>query len=562
MKTDSINVSSRSPVRRADVVLALMLAIFSFASAWMHAQNTNIGVPPDEWAQLTYVNEIAVDGRLVPDYANSRVLPARIRLNYLNHPPLYYSILGLVGRVQHWNAVSDFRNYRALSAAMVALGIFLWSLTARAMGLPALWVVAFAAASNAIPMFAFLAGSVNNDNLAYLGVAMAFYGLVNLRPGTTFALCIGALGVLVTLLSKATGALFICLFFLAWAAPQMRDPSSPLRDRRLWLAMLVVGLVAGGYFAYAQVAYGSPFPRPTDLYVEYGPPEKPLATISFAAEFARQMIARLPIVLSNASVQPLNSTLRWLFHLMLALPLIAWAISLRTLRRDHNGRIANAFMLALLGTIVVHVFVVREGYLARGLFGGIQPRYYSYALPAFFVMCFVNGRNSKIVGLLFGGFAFAASVLLAMSPALTVKAQLRRQTMTPVAVIRYPTTTTARPQTARIEISPVEAGFVDRLELSAGSANVSGWAIDQSSKRSARNVMVIVNGRVIGITPTGAPRPDVASALHSNKATLSGFDFKIEGVPAGIKPCELHLAAQQGDGSIAMLHDACAGPAH
>src|SRR5690606_23832495 len=171
-------------------------------------------VPPDERAHATYVNEVARDGRLVPDYEHSRILPSRIRKNYLSHPPLYYTTLGLMGRTLDWDAVDAYRGYRMLSATMVALGMFFWMLAGRGLSVPPTWLLAAAAATNAIPMFPFLAGSMNNDNMAYLGVAMAFFGLVWLRRLLALGLYFGTLGLLVGFLYQTATALVAMAFFV------------------------------------------------------------------------------------------------------------------------------------------------------------------------------------------------------------------------------------------------------------------------------------------------------------------------------------------------------------
>lgn len=82
--------SSASSTRPADTsipwrdyVLALALAIFTFGSGWVHVFLTPLGAPPDEWAHITHVKEISVDGHIIPDYAHSRILPSGRTGNYL-----------------------------------------------------------------------------------------------------------------------------------------------------------------------------------------------------------------------------------------------------------------------------------------------------------------------------------------------------------------------------------------------------------------------------------------------------------------------------------------------
>lgn len=546
------------------LVLALAVALFTYGNAWTALSETPFGVAPDEWAHATYLHEIAAEGRLVPDYEGSRILPGRTHGNYLNHPPLYYSALGLTGRVMGWDAVRDHRGYRKLGALLVALGMLLWVLAGFSLGMPSIWLVAVAAATNAIPMFPFLAGSINNDNLAFLGVAIAMYGLVQLRTWPRAAFYVAALGVLIAFLTKATASLFLFLLFAFWAAWQWRDDPGPLRSRHLVAAAAGVTLVAGAYYLHAMLVHGSLFPYAAPLYA-HNPPAEPPSLGAFAVTFARTMVARLPTIMSHASLSPLSGSLRWAFWIMLAAPLLAGLASLPRSRHEAEGRLVKAFLLALAITVFAHLVVVWRGYLASGLLAGMQPRYYNYALPALFIFCFLPLRNSRVGKALFAAFALSASLLLAVTPSLSMRAQLHQKAASagpssaaPDA-IRYPAGLDA-PVSARIGVSGGHGGHVDRLVVSGGKASIRGWAIDRSDRSPARGILVVVGDRIVGSVGTGRPRPDVGKALGTERASRAGFDFTIDDLPATITACDIRLAAEQNDGSLAGLtHTACAG---
>ncbi|MEN1929599.1 hypothetical protein WCE37_11475 [Luteimonas sp. MJ250] len=546
--------------RWRDLLLALAIALFSFGSAWISLEDTALGVSPDEWAHATYVHEIATEGRLIPDYAGSQILPGESRGNYLNHPPLYYSVLGLTGRALGWAVVADYGNYRALSAVMAALGIFLWMLTGRGLGMPTSWLIAIAAATNAIPMVPFLAGSINNDNLAYLGVAIAFYGLVQLRYWPRIAPYIGALGVLTTFLSKATAALFLCLFFVIWALPQLRHASSPLRNRHLLAALAGVALISSAYYLYAIFAYGSPFPNAMALYPP-NPPAHPLSFWSFAAEFTRQMMGRLPTITSHASLSPLDG---WgvLFWVMLAAPLLAWLLSAYRSRRAPDAWMTNAFMLALATSVLAHVLVVWNSHLNAGVLSGMQPRYYGYALPAIFIFCFLQSRNAAAGKALLATFALAAALLLSVAPSMTTRLQVRAQLAANVEALRYPAATGVTPLDVQLNLNGAQAGYVDSITVSDGTARLRGWAANKADLTPAPGILVLTDGQVVGTARTGKPRLDVAEALGSKPLASSGFQFSIDNLPPGTTPCDIRLLAEQSDGSMAQLsHAGCAPPA-
>lgn len=552
-------LSSKCPSWR-DLLLALAVAFFTFASAWTSLQETPFGIPPDERAHATYVNEVARDDRFVPDYENSRILPSKIRENYLGHPPLYYTVLGLAGRTFDWNTVDAYRGYRMLSATMVALGMFFWMLVGRGLSVPPTWLMAAAAATNAVPMFPFLAGSINNDNMAYLGVAMAFFGLVWLRRWLALGLLFGALGVLVTFLSKATAALFLMAFFVLWAWPQWRNPASIVRSRAFLVSMSAAAAAAALYFVPTILIHGSPFPRPAPLYPA-DPPADPLGLGSFAIEFIEQMTGRLAEITSHASLSPIHGALTWVFWAMLLSPLFAFVLAgRRPIEGPANEevRIAKSFMGAIAIAVAAHILFVWRTHLSAGVLAGMQPRYYNYALPGLFVFGFLHCWNSRQGRLFFGVFALCAALLIGAAPSLATRAQIRAQAAAATTNIVKLPPGSPNHLNAKLVLSTAEGGYVDDMSIKGDTVRGAGWAIDRPTRAAARGVTILLGDRVIARIGTGTPRPDVSAVLRSSKAATAGFRFRVDGLPAGTRLCDLRLAAEQNDGSLAFLtHRAC-----
>lgn len=550
-----------------DAFLALALAVFTFGSAWVQLQLTPLGAPPDEWAHLSHVDEIAAGGRLLPDYADSRLLSDERHGNYLGHPPLYYTGLGLTGRALDWDAVREYRNYRATSAVLVAAGVLLWVLAGRAFGVPPAYLLAMVAAINAVPMFPYLAGSVNNDNLAYLAVALAFYGVsqVHARPGAAYA--IGASGLLVATLTKATAALFLLLFFCFWLARRMRSEDSPLRSRHFIGALLVVLVASAGYYVPTMLEHGTPLPRVQTLYSSRPPPADPIGFMAFTAEFGSQMLSRLPDVPSYPFVLLPGGALEMLFYSMLALPVLAWASGRMAPihgRIDRNAvQAGDAFLLALLVTLVVHLVMVWSTYRAHGVLGGMQPRYYNYALPGLFLACFLRRPRNAAGRAAFVAFAAIAAALLAVVPAALVQLQAARVAAPTRSAVEtrlvVPPVLPAPRHDLRYRAAP--AGVVDAIVREGRHVRLSGWAIDAAGKKPASRVWIFVGGHPLGTADTGHARPDVANALKVRAAERSGFRARLQDLPADIPLCELHVAAEQDDGSLSPLpYGKCAAP--
>lgn len=543
-----------------DGALSLLLALLTFGHALHYANRTPTGVPPDEWAHITHVREVASGERLIPDYADSRVLPDEVRGNYLGHPPLYYSALGMLGRIAGWDAVEDVRNYRAASAALVAIGLLLWLLISRALGFGRAWAIPICLSVNAIPMFPYLAGSVNNDTLAYLAVAIAMFGVVRIPRWPRAAYYLGAAGLLVALLTKATAGLFLLLFFAAWLVWQLRSGNSPIRNRHFLVALGVVAVVSGAYYVYAIGAFGAPFPRVGEAHARSGLPGDPLDAMGVVVAFSTQMLARLPMISSHASSVPLTGWLREMFLLGLALPLLAWAGSRWLGRGQRRDPLGDAFMLALGLTMVVHAIVVWRAYQAYGVIAGIQPRYYAYVLPGLFVIGFRHYREHLFTRVLLAAFVALWLVLLLLVPSRAITTEATRHAPAPATpVIRFAMPTGDRRQAAAVRFDRLTAGHVERLSLDAGTLTVKGWAIDAASKDAADAVRVYYDGILLESVPTGRPRADVAKALNHHGAGRSGFAFEVLGLPATVSPCDLDLAAEQSDGRLAILpHRGCA----
>src|SRR3546814_9954050 len=96
---------------------------------------------------------------------------------------------------------------RILSACLVGSGFLFWLLAFRNCNLTLAAAVIGTLATCAIPMFTFVAGSINNDTLAYLSVGLAFFGLSRFRLQPDSRDVIGfscfAAGLIIAFLTKA-----------------------------------------------------------------------------------------------------------------------------------------------------------------------------------------------------------------------------------------------------------------------------------------------------------------------------------------------------------------------
>ncbi|KAF1708908.1 hypothetical protein CSC70_12500 [Pseudoxanthomonas kalamensis DSM 18571] len=544
--------------------MALALAIYTFSSAWIQADTTPVGAPPDEWAHISYIDDIYTGKGLIPDYANATILPSRSRGNYLGHPPLYYTASALAGKTLGWDAPSENPlPYRLFSATLFSLGMGLWILAGKNLGLNSTTLVAMVAGTMAIPMFPYLAGSINNDNLGYLSVAISGFGASLLRKNSRAAFWIAAAGLAMALLTKATAGLFLLIFLGILLGFHLYS----YRSRKEWIhaiapTMMVI-VIAGTYFIPTVIHHGSAFPKSAELYTELGPPDSPVGLTESAAESFRQMWARLPMIASHQSLIVFDKHDTHVFYAMLILATLAFLASISFPHHRRQARssptawygyaTAVAFLVAMLATMLVHFIVVFRGYQLHGVFAALQPRYYNYALPGFFVLAFQAWRNNAIVRSLFVGYCLTASYLIAISPPRLTFSQSAKFTEPAIMEIHIPAFPPA--SSSRPTILNAPAGHVDSFNIKSGNIEVRGWGIDASRKTPAVRIWILLDGQSIGTIPTGLSRPDVANALHSPPAMRSGFKAKLVLDKNDLDPCRVQLAAEQADGSLTPIRN-------
>jgi hypothetical protein len=135
----------------------------------------------DEPAHASYVAHIQQTGDAWPDLKRLRLLDPHTfeftgEPNYLNHPPLFYALLAAIGPKLEGRPQALLA-YRLFDVALVAAGLaalLALGLTAPfsrtefyAYAMPLLW----------IPILVQLAATVNNDDPAFFGGALATLGV-------------------------------------------------------------------------------------------------------------------------------------------------------------------------------------------------------------------------------------------------------------------------------------------------------------------------------------------------------------------------------------------------
>lgn len=247
---------------------------------------------------------------------------------------------------------------------------------------------------------------------------------------------------------------------------------------------------------------------------------------------------------------------------MLIAPIIGWVIARRGARArsvdEFTLAATDAFMVAVLMTVVVHVHYVYNSYLENGLLAGWQPRYYYFALPFVWIPFFAvrpSLGSKAIVSAVFvtcGAIAFWASVPMILAEQAHASA---RKAAAALPTIRVPHDTGKEPISLDFAQGKTPRGHVDELDISNDTLLVRGWTFNTSASDSAVRVWIFADGRYLGATTPQLDRPDVAKALSKPEARASGFRISIVGLPARTRECEVQVAGELPDGSLAIMRD-------
>jgi hypothetical protein len=368
------------------LVAAAMLGLFVLA-AILSAARKDITQGFDEVTHVSYVAQIQHDGEAAPVLETMRLLDPRTfqftgAANYLNHPPMFYALLALLGPTLEGHPQALFAD-RLFDIAIAALGFAALLGLGVAARLSREEFYAYAVPLGCIPVLVPLAGAVNNDNLAFCGGAIAMLGVwQTLTSGRESWLVLALVGVVAAGWAKLTGLLLGAGLVGAVIAYLLWRKRLPV----IWIvaASLVFALAAAPYFEY-MLRYGSPTPET--------PAQIALLTQGARAagwsDLPRQSLAGYLIYFIGAFVADWMPTLgarNPLNYAMLAIPVAAvgcafagLVLSLHRLWRRRETAldvIVGAGALAIGATFAIHVTYSYGRYVATGWLMDAYPRYY------------------------------------------------------------------------------------------------------------------------------------------------------------------------------------------
>jgi hypothetical protein len=384
-----------------DLVICVVLIVLFGLAATSTAKHRDIGTGFDETAHVSYVAYLQSLKTSWPRLEDMRMLdPVTFRFsgeaNYLNHPSPYYKALAVVGPRLEGNA-GALETFRLINVMIGVLGFAALLAIALAARLSRSELYAYAIPLAGIPVLPQIVGSVNNDNLAFAGGAMAMLAAVNLlATGRGAWLAAALVGLVAASWAKFTG-LMLAGGFVAVVIGYL-----VLRGRlpRAWLAPVVLAfLIAAAPYIGFVLQYHSVVPNtPAQIAM--------LEDTSKLAGWAQQARLALPayvlhfaasFIVGWAPTAAVPSTLN---YMMLAIPAatllcactgVALAAR-RFLRREETGLhvVVLAGMAAIAATLAVHIGFSYQRHLANGWMMDAYPRYYLPLIAVVPLACLVS----------------------------------------------------------------------------------------------------------------------------------------------------------------------------
>lgn len=346
----------------------------------------------DEAQHLAYLRYAFAHGTLFPELTDIRGPEGSA--NYLNHPALYYLLMGAVDRVLGGSVT-------ALRLAGVLLHVAAFAMVIDAAvraGCGRAAFVAIALLSVAMPLVHLLGGLVTNDTLGFLAGALVVWSFARApdRPRLWYA--VAAVAVIVAGWTKLTLLLALFPLFVlafAWAGlPRIR-----LR-LHLPVAAAVAALSAVPYLVWLA-RYGSVAP----ILVATDHDLSPAVTPGFVADAVTDpgfydFLGMMLGALARSAFEPhpvFPADMAWL-----AFALVAAAPAIAAMRARHAGNRPMAALfaagcVALAVEFAIHALFIYSWYVASGTLDGFHFRYYIGALPLLIlaVACCCGGAPER-----------------------------------------------------------------------------------------------------------------------------------------------------------------------
>lgn len=371
------------------ILYSLFFALALFKVDY-YKEHIKFGYPPDELAHLSYIDHVNKHDKIIPSFEEMYMLNDKSAGNYLSHPPLYYNIMS-AAIDQNISIIENVVPLRVLNIIIFSASFLLLLYIGFSSNIGILGHLVYLTFISSIPMFAYLGGSITNDNLAIFGGSLFAAGFMKLleQKYTNLTFFIIGAGIFLAYFSKFTAALllfFALAFFLIYAIKTKMQ----FKINKTQIALLLLFMLPIFYYQVHILShYHSMMPTFNVTH-----PEQYLKSVFFVPEEHRQhlgVIEWLERIKSNIiggwfGIHSHHSFVKnsvWEYMGLLLLHLFAIAALFFKCSDDAKsycvmGKIA---LFSLFSVLIIQYTFSYQAHLKSGYLGGLQPR---YVLPFMF----------------------------------------------------------------------------------------------------------------------------------------------------------------------------------
>ncbi len=396
----------------AKVVLYTFLLVLFFLKLSYYCHVIPVGIPPDEWAHISYLKYVSESDAFVPDFRKIKLIhPSDLkyseRTNYLCHPPFYYHLINITGKyLLRIGPVSKatLLSYRRINLFLAMLSIFLLFLTVYRLPLPMSYHLFLSSALVSIPMMGILGIAINNDNLAILGGSLLIFSSAQfLRSGKIPYFFLVLIGVVISSFAKLTGALLtygyllIFLFFL-----YKRSMLIGIKGK-YYLFIVILGLLPVCYYLFILFTYGTV--QPSLELLDYGTykeiflstvdPKTPVMGLFRYLRhfFGTNLLLSFSGIVAHKNLLKHGYLEQLPFLVIIVVSLVALFRPNVKTKDDYTEivyRVSRYSCLSIMAVLIVHFVCAYNGYLGTHYLGGAQARYYFPLVSSLPIICGIS----------------------------------------------------------------------------------------------------------------------------------------------------------------------------
>lgn len=319
--------------------------------------------------------------------------------NYLGHSPLYYHLMKPFTKVNidAETVTVNTGQLRTVNILLIAVGATL----ACYLGFTRIIRrsdriiphVIFLCSLVSIPMLAYTASGVNNDNLAFLGVVLFFWGILRYyedRVDWQTYLLVG-IGFCVSILVKLTvGEILVITLLIVVISDLICKRGFKAIKNRYFVATLILYILPVSYYLFIYVRYGTfqpslqvlhPSYYYTMRYVAEGVDGRQYTLVGYFVYYWKEFWHTWVSLYSHKNiVNKFGDAIGWIGpSMVMALGMLQAIRS--CIKKKEMSCMYVAFWGGIVATMVTQFASAYREYCAVGYMGGFQARYYLCVIP-------------------------------------------------------------------------------------------------------------------------------------------------------------------------------------